>query len=298
VTPRSWLATAVAMPAVLAGFLIPTSPASALVGGTDATRAYRFHVDVQRQHPDGSFSFTCGGNVYTVDGETVILTQAACVTDPTAAALPADQIRLAVGSTTRDAGRIIPVTSIRPFAGWDWGAPGPDGQFDQVNDGAVLIPSTTRGLPAPIDITHDTRDTRLRLMGWGSTKETGEGPLPDTLQQLDGSTIVDPANCVDSFISRGEICVQSPPRTGTCKGDAGSGGVVRDHGTLTLRATASRIAGETCGTDPAVFTDWPYFRAEVRRLVLTNPTPHRTTGTTAPAGARYDLWPTFTNPVK
>jgi secreted trypsin-like serine protease len=145
VTTRTWLAAA-AISAVMAGLLSAAAPASAIVGGTDAAGVYRAMVDVQREHADGSFSLTCGGSVISHQGRIGVLTGAHCVTDDTGAALPTEQIRLAVGSTLRDAGRIVEVTGIAVPDGWDWGAPGPDGQFDQVDDWAVLLPASTLAL--------------------------------------------------------------------------------------------------------------------------------------------------------
>jgi trypsin len=291
VTPRFWSAAA-AIPVALAGTMTAASPASAIVGGTDATRDYAFAVDVQREHADGSFSLTCGGSVFRYKGLIGVATGAHCVTDPTGTALPAKQIRLSVNSTIRDAGRIVTVTSIGVPTGWDWGAPGPDGP-DQVTDWAVLTPSDTRGLH-PIDITH-SNDPRLRLIGWGATKTSGEGPLPDMLQQLDGNTITD--TCTDPIFSTGEICVDSPPGTGPCYGDSGSAALVRDHGALRLRGITSRIVDQTCGTSQSVYTDARHFRHDIGRMLLHGPTP-RHTRKAALDGAHYDLWPTFTNPMK
>ena len=295
-TTRKWLAAA-AIPAVVAGLLTSAAPASAIVGGTDANGLYRAMVDVQRQHADGTFSLTCGGAAVSERGRIGVLTGAHCVTDDTGAALPAEQIRLAVGSTIRDAGRITTLTDIGVPPGWDWGTPGPDGNPDQVDDWAVLLPANTRGLH-PIPISQLTHPTRLRLIGWGSTKASGEGPLPDRLQQLDGSRIVDPQHCAPALISTGVICVESPKGSGVCYGDSGSPALTRAHARCTLRATASRILDKTCGTSNSVYTDASYLRTDIARMLLTGGTnaPVRTQTLTA-ANSNRHLWPVFPNPA-
>ncbi len=280
-----------------AGLLAVSAPASAIVGGTDAIGDYRAVVDVQREHADGSYSLTCGGTVVSYRGRVGVLTGAHCVTDDvTASALPAEQIRLAVGSPIIDAGRVITLNAIGVLDGWDWGAPGPDGQLDQVNDLAVLFPSSTRGLH-PITITGAAEASRLRLLGWGSTKVTGEGPLPRRLQQLDGNTIVEPSNCAAAFIGPGEICVKSPAGTGPCYGDSGTAALARTHGQWTLRGSTSRIVDQTCGTSNSVYTDARYFRTEIAQMLLDGNRPHRRTTTLTDVSSNRHLWPVFPNPV-
>lgn len=294
--PRTWLATA-AVTVLTASLFTTATPASAIVGGSDATGDYRAMVDVQREHADGSFSLTCGGVVTDYRGRIGVLTGAHCVTDDvTGGALPAEQIRLAVGSAIRDAGRIVEVTSIGVPDGWDWAAPGPDGQPDQVNDWAILFPSNARGLH-PIDITRLAEASRLRLLGWGSTKVSGEGPLPVKLQKLDDSRIVDPQNCPDVFMSTGEICVQSTEGTGPCYGDSGSPALVRTHRRWSLRGTASRIVDLTCGTSNSVYTDAAYFWREIARMLLAGKHSYRPHTLAVSTGHR-ELWPAFPNPVK
>jgi hypothetical protein len=251
---------------------------------------------VQRQHADGSYSLTCGGTVISYRGRVGVLTGAHCVTDDlTAAALPTEQIRLAVGSTAIDTGRIITVTSIAVPDGWDWGAPGPDGHVDQVNDWAVLLPSNPRGLH-PITITGLAEATRLRLLGWGSTTVSGQGPLPRRLQQLDGNTIVDPSNCAGAFISTGEICVKSPEGAGPCYGDSGTAALTRAHGQWALRGSGSRIVNLSCGTGNSVYTDAWYFHTEIAQMLAGTHPRRRTTTLTATTSNR-NLWPAFPDPA-
>jgi secreted trypsin-like serine protease len=264
---RTWLAAGIAASASIAALLTGAAPASAIVGGSNASHAYPSTVSVQREHPDGTFSHTCGGSVISYRGHIGVETNAHCVTVETGDALPADQIRLSVDSTELDGGQIITVTSIIVHIGWDWAAPGPNGP-DEVDDIAVLIPASTHGLH-PIDITDRADPAWVRFLGWGSTRTTGEGPLPETLQQLDGNHITSPAACTDVFISTGEICLTSPVGTGPCYGDSGTGAVVLDHGTLALLGSASRLRDDTCGTGPAVYTDVRYFRSWLQQVLLT-----------------------------
>lgn len=262
---RNWLAAAGIAAAIL---LTGAAPASAIVGGSDATSAQPWIVSIQALQPDGSYSHICHGTVYRIGKRIGVETNAHCVTDANAIAVPVTHLRLSVGSHL-DSGRIITVKAIRVHPGWDWATPGPDGP-DEVDDIAALIPTDTRGLH-PIDITDRASGTQVRLFGWGATTPTGEGPLPQTLQQLD-STIVDPANCASVLISAGEICVQSPAGTGPCDYDAGGPAEVRDHGGWAVLGSASRQEGGPCGTSPTVYDDFRFFDSWLG-LALTGPCP-------------------------
>lgn len=270
---RTWLTSASIVPAIL---FTGAAPASAIVGGSDATSAQPWVVSIQGETADGTYTHICHGAVYRIrqrighhiEQRTGIAANAHCVTDANGIAVPVNQIRLSVGSRL-DGGRIITVKTINVNAGWDWATPGPDGP-DEVDDIAALIPTTTRGLH-PIDITDQENVAKVRLFGWGSTNATGQGPLPQRLQQLD-STIVDPAACASVLISAGEVCVQSPAEAGPCDGDGGGTAEVREHGGWALLGNASRQEGGPCGVAPTVYTDLRYFRTWLGQA-LTGPCP-------------------------
>lgn len=276
---RNWLAAAGTVAAIL---LTGAAPASAIVGGSDATSAQPWIVSIQGQHADGSYSHICHGLVYQIHGRIGVATNAHCVTDAAGIAVPVTAIRLSAGSRL-DAGRIYKVKAIKVRDGWDWATPGPDGP-DQVDDLATLIPTNTRGLH-PIDITDRTTVSQVRLFGWGSTTPSGEGPLPQRLQQLD-STIVDPSNCASVLISAGEVCVLSRAGTGLCNGDGGDPAEVRTHGGWAVLGSASRQEGGPCGTSPTVFTDLRYFHDWLAHALTDASTGRTRPHQVAPAGNR------------
>lgn len=269
--------------------LTGAAPASAIVGGSDAASAYPSIVSIQEQQPDGTFTHSCHAVVYRDHGEIGLATAAHCLTTPDGRTLLVTQIRLSVGSNLRDGGRIVRVKRLTVKPGWDWAAPGPDGNPDEVDDLAVLIPADTRGLH-PIDITDRTDATQVRLLGWGSTTATGEGPLPQRLQQLDGSTIVDPSNCASVLISAGEVCVQSPAGTGPCDFDGGSPALVRVHGVWAVLGIASRQEGHICGTGPSVYTSLSYFLSWLKRALTCRSTSPIDQHQVAPAHSHSDMF--------
>lgn len=286
---------AVAASMVVTGVLLASSPAQAIVGGVDATRAYASTVMVHLRGDDGVFRQRCAGMVISHEGHIGVQTNAICVTAPgSSQPFPADQIRITVGSADRIHGRRqIAVTYAGVGEAWDWAAPGEDGLPDKVSDFAVLHLADTRFL-RPIELVSARVGTPVRLVGQGNTS-TGQ-PAP-VLQQLDGAHVVAPAECADLLISDGEICVRPADRTNLTRGDGGSPALLRQgHGVLALAGTASRT-GCTCTerlvsvyTDPAD----PANREEIIELLTETPPQHTRRGPIT--GARPDLWATITHP--
>jgi secreted trypsin-like serine protease len=123
-----------------------------------------------------------------------------------------------------------------------------------------------------------------RVLGWGVTEPSGEGPLPTQLQELD--TRLAPADqCAASVmgITEGEICVANVSGTdGLCYGD--SGGPALQKVTAARRqliASTSRATDEHCGTGPTIYTSTVYYRDWLYQVMRTGTVPPRTEGVQA-----------------
>ena len=211
-----------------------------------------------------------------------------CMTSfPDGAALPPELFHLRIGSANRlSGGVVVHVTQILPHADWNWAAgPGP------VSDIALLRLDTYVQLQ-PFEIAPRLHDrSTVRLLGWGVTEPSGEGPLPLDLQELN-TRLVPAEQCAAAGITAGEICVGNPNGTdGACYGDSG-GPALQHAGTRRWAAIggASRETTPFCGTGPAVYTDATYFRNWMYQVMRTGqvppqPPPGPTTGRHRPSDA-------------
>lgn len=289
-TRISWLLRTVAVAALLLTGAAPASAASAdpgpaIVGGHDATQPYPAMASVQFDRGAGVFGHTCGASLITYRGRTAAVTGAHCVTADDASPLPASLFKVRVGSALHaSGGTLIAVRKVLPHPAWDWAT-----GDDPVADIAVLLLATPPGQPG-LTITADKADDAVRLLGWGSTKPSGEGPLPDVLQELD-TQLVDPAGCAEAGITAGEVCVAGGGGAGACFGDSGGPALHRTGTTWTVLGGASRETAPTCGTNPVVYTDWRTYRGFIAQAISTGCVPPRT-HRPAPRGQHRDRWST------
>lgn len=254
------------------------SPGAGIVGGHDATEAYPAMASVQFDRGAGVFGHTCAATLVTVNRVTAAVTGAHCVTADDGTALPTHLFRLRVGSPMHNAGgTLVDVRKIVVHPDWAWGqGPGP------VADVAVLVPAT----PLPVSgiaITEYRTATTVRILGWGSTKTSGEGPLPDMVQELD-TLLLDRSACAGDAglpITAGEVCVNGGNGAGACFGDSGGPALQRNRaGTAwTVLGGASRETAPTCGTNPVIYTDLRAYRTFIHDAITGCLTarPHRPT---------------------
>jgi len=288
--------------AVLLGVLATAGPAAAagdqpspsgtvgtdIVGGHQASQAYPAMASLQLGHNGDPNWHICGA--YLVS-HLYAAVNAHCVTSfPDGAALPPELFHLRIGSANRlSGGVVVHVTQILPHADWNWAAgPGP------VSDIALLRLDTYVQLQ-PFEIAPRLHDrSTVRLLGWGVTEPSGEGPLPLDLQELN-TRLVPAEQCAAAGITAGEICVGNPNGTdGACYGDSG-GPALQHAGTRRWAAIggASRETTPFCGTGPAVYTDATYFRNWMYQVMRTGQVPPRTSSgavAATPAPTRSYHW--------
>ena len=242
---------------------VDAAPASAIVGGQDATQVYDGITAMDIVVPDVG-TVKCNG--FLLDPTTVV-TAAHCVSDdrmaPDPVPYPADEITLWIGSTQRTGGQIAAVRSIELHPDWYWGMP----------TGLALSDLAKLHLTHPVRARTTRLATRqvaagdpLRILGWGLTSwPVPQGtPVATTLQQRDVVRLPD-ADCEEGFIGAGELCLSE----GTCYGDSGAPDEreVPGHHPGVSQWEATGIASrensaQTACYGPTVYTDltYPSFR--------------------------------------
>ncbi len=289
---KAWAAAAVG--AALLGLLAGATPAFAagdqpspsgtvgtdIVGGHEPSQAYPAMASLQIDHNGDPNWHICGAFLVS---HRWAETNAHCVTNfPDGSAKDPKLFHLRIGSPNRTSGGVVVgVTAVLPHANWSWAqGPGP------VADIALLRLDTYVQLQ-PFEIGAQVRDrSTVRLLGWGVTEPSGEGPLPVDLQELD-TRLVPAERCTAAGITPGEICVANPHGTdGACYGDSGGPAMQRvARQRWAAVGGASRETTPACGTGPAVYTDATYYRDWMFTVMRTGVVPPPTTGDPAAANA-------------
>lgn len=291
------LLTALAATAAV-GLAALTTPALAsdvqpnIIGGHDASQPYPGMAALVQDLPGGHFAF-CGA--YLVSHR-YAATNAHCVTTPPDqtghfSTVDAATLHLRIGSPSRTSGGVVVgVEKVLPHADWQWGMI-PE---KPIADVALLRLDQYVQLQ-PFEVAPLVRNRAgVRLIGWGVTEPSGEGPLPNDLQELD-THLLPPSRCAAGGITAGELCVANPNGTdGPCAGDSGGPGLQRIPGTKrwAVLGSTSRGTAMFCGTSPAIYTDTTYYRWWMFTVMRTGQVPPATTaGTTAlPQLARKLGW--------
>jgi secreted trypsin-like serine protease len=246
-----------------------TGSAPFLIGGHAPSQPYPGIASLQLDHNGDPNWHAC--TVAQVFGYWVVV-NAHCVTRADGTATDPATWHLRVGSADRTTGGVLAhVTAVLPHADWDWAT-----GTDPVADIALLRLDRYLQGPAFEIGTRTTGGGVTRLLGWGVTEPSGQGPVPTGLRELD-STLLPAGRCAAAGITAGEICIANPHGTdGVCYGDSGGPALQQHTGRWQLVGGASRFPGHTCGATPTVFTDLTHYRGWIYQVARTGTVPPAT----------------------
>ena len=255
-----------------------------IVGGHAASESYPGMASLQMEILDDPDFHICGAAMVS---RMYVVTNAHCVTDWDGNAVDPQLLHLRIGSHNRlEGGEVVGVEAVLPHADWDWGV-----GDNPVADIALLRLDTYVQLqPFEVAPKLGKSNTVTRLLGWGSTEPSGEGPAPLNLQELD-TKLVKAEMCADAGITAGELCVANQNSTdGPCFGDSG-GPALQKVGSnrWSLVGSTSRMGAEWCGEGNVVYTDLTYYRKWMYEVMRTGKVPTSTTKSTMSAPTHKPL---------
>lgn len=262
----SFASSAVATATPLSGGITPY-----IVGGHAASEPYPGMASLQMDILDDPDFHVCGA---TLVSRLYAVTNAHCVTTWDGTAADPSLFHLRIGSHNRlEGGVSVGVEAVLPHADWDWGTGN-----NTVADIALLkLDDYVQLQPFEIAPHLAKGNAVTRLLGWGSTEPSGEGPAPLNLQELD-TTLAKSGKCADAGITAGEICVKNKNETdGPCFGDSG-GPALQKVGSNRWSAvgSTSRMGAEWCGEGNVIYTDLTYYRKWMYGVMRTGVVPAST----------------------
>lgn len=251
-----------------------------IVGGHGASEKYPGMASLQMNILDDPDFHICGA---TLVSRLYAVTSAHCVTNWDGSAADPSLFHLRIGSDNRHKGGVsVGVEAVLPHADWDWVA----GDAPMADIALLKLDDYVQLQPFEVAPRIGKNHAATRLLGWGSTEPSGEGPAPLNLQELD-TKLVKPGKCKDGGITAGEICVASQNGTdGPCFGDSG-GPALQKVGSKrwSVVGSTSRMGADWCGEGNTVYTDLTYYRPWMYKVMRTGIVPPTTT-TKKPSAAK------------
>lgn len=237
----------------LAGAIVLTAalapPASAIIGGHEATDEYPFMVSVQK---DGHHY--CGASLIEPDW---IVTAGHCSVN-----VKPEQLSVQVGDHDRTKGEKAEVVEVIAH---------PDFSYEPFHDDVAVMKLDHPVSAQPISLAAEPgpEGTDTRILGWGMTCEDGsECPDPPILLQELNTELVPDNRCSENYNPGDELCTDSPTENAqACILDSGGPQLKGRPGHWQLIGATSRDgdADPTCATGPGIYTDLTAHRDWIER---------------------------------
>lgn len=274
---------------ILGGFVSSTGAMAAprIIGGHEPQRVYSAIASLQIAAPGDPNAHLCGASLIS---RTYAITNAHCVTYEDATPADPSLFHLRIGSNDRSSGGVVVgVAKVLPHADWKW----MEGTAPTSDIALLKLDGYVQQQPFEVAPSIGKNNTTTRLLGWGVTEPSGEGPLPLQLQELD-TKIVNKKRCSAAGITAGELCVSNVNGTnGPCFADSGSPALQKvTSRRWSIVGSMSRIGGVYCGTGSAVYTDVTYFREWTYTVMRTGKVPASKNKVTKPVHTSTRLDPT------
>lgn len=231
----------------LAGLAATTTPATGIVGGTDAAEGeFPFMASIQSAGSKGSEGQICGGSVVA---KRWILTAAHCTV------FKKGDVQVVVGRTDLgdSGGQVLRIDKLRVHPDYD----------ETGSSDVALWHTTTRikakrvALPTAADDALEAAGTTLTVAGWG-VEQSGGSEAPEELKKVEVSVTSDlecATNALLGFAAETEFCA-STMGGDSCQGD--SGGPIfgtREDGTVVQVGAVSYGLGCATPLFPGVYAE-------------------------------------------